>query len=92
MTNARPNRASLPVLEAAICTLQARDASGGLRSELGFCGLSVLRLAARAYALGVYPPSDARMLCQVVLSLAAALPVNPDDRREPRREPREAQA
>lgn len=84
MTSKPPVRTMLPVLEAAICTLQARDASGGLRSELGLCGLSVLRLAARAYALGLYPPSEARLLCQTVLRLAEALPANPDDRCEPR--------
>jgi len=84
MTNARPTRASLPVLEAAISTLRARRERGDLRAEIEVAGLAVLHLAARAYALGLYPPSDARMLCQLVLGLAEALPSCSDDRREVR--------
>lgn len=85
MTNAHPNRDSFIVLEAAIAQMRARHEQGDLRDELAVTGLSVLRLASRAYARGLYPPSEARLLCQGLLALAEALPVNPDDRREPRK-------
>lgn len=84
MSNARPTRASLLVLDAAIAQMRGRHEQGDLRDELAVTGLSVLRLASRAYARGLYPPSEARLLCQGLLALAEALPANPDDRREPR--------
>ncbi|KQU31080.1 hypothetical protein ASG63_16405 [Methylobacterium sp. Leaf94] len=84
MSNAHPSRAPLIVLEAAIAQMRARHEQGDLRDELAVTGLSVLRLASRAYARGAFPPSEARHLCQGLLALAEALPANPDDRREPR--------
>lgn len=84
MSNALYKRATLPVIDAAICTLRARNENGGMRSEIAFSGLSLLHQANRAYSLGLFPSEEARMLSQLVLSLAAALPANADDRREAR--------
>ncbi|OHV16618.1 hypothetical protein BK022_10870 [Methylorubrum extorquens] len=84
MTTSPPKRARLPVLDAALTTVRGRDMRGLVRPELSVCAVSILQLAARGYALGLYSPSDARLLCQAVTGLAEVLPSNPDDRREPR--------
>ncbi|KQO91637.1 protein of unknown function [Methylorubrum extorquens] len=86
MTAQRPTRARLPVLDAALSQVRGRDSSGLVRPELATCAVAILQLGARAYALGLYAPSDARLLCQAVTRLAEALPANPDDRRQPREE------
>lgn len=84
MSDARPNRAFLPALEASINVMRAKRERGDLRSEILVSGLSVLNLAKRAYALGVFEPHKARMLAELVEQLADALPASPDDRREVR--------
>lgn len=84
MTSQRPKRAFLPVLDAALTTVRGRDRDGLVRPELATCAVAILQLGARAYALGLYAPSEARLLSQAVTRLAEALPANPDDRREPR--------
>ncbi|MBI1689494.1 hypothetical protein [Methylorubrum sp. DB1722] len=86
MTDTRPKRAVLPVLDAALSQVRGRDEDGLLRPELANCAVAILQLGARAYALGLYAPSDARLLSQAVTRLAEALPANPDDRRQPREE------
>lgn len=84
MTSQRPTRAFLPVLDAALAEVRGRDERGLVRPELATCAVAILQLGARAYALGLYAPSDARLLGQAVTRLAEALPANPDDRRTPR--------
>lgn len=84
MTDQHPKRAFLPVLDAALSHVRGRDEDGLVRPELASCAVAILQLCARAYALGLYAPSDARLLCQSVTRLAEALPANPDDRRAPR--------
>ncbi|OHV14710.1 hypothetical protein BK022_24465 [Methylorubrum extorquens] len=84
MTAQRPTRAFLPVLDAALSTVRGRDMRGLVRPELSVCAVSILQLAARGYALGLYAPSDVRLLCQAVTRLVEVLPANPDDRREAR--------
>ena len=84
MTVQPPKRAHLPVLDAALSHVRGRDVRGLVRPELATCAVAILQLGARAYALGLYAPSDARLLSQAVTRLAEALPSNPDDRREPR--------
>lgn len=84
MTDAHPARARLLVIDVAIATIQGRDVQGLVRPDVAERSLAILRYGARAYALGLLPSSDARMLCQSVTRLAEALPPNPDDRREVR--------
>ncbi|ARO54034.1 hypothetical protein B2G69_07665 [Methylorubrum zatmanii] len=84
MTTSPPKRARLPVLDAALSQVRGRDMRGLVRPELAICAVSILQLAARGYALGLYAPSDVRLLCQAVTRLVETLPACPDDRREPR--------
>ncbi|BAU90593.1 MULTISPECIES: hypothetical protein [Methylobacteriaceae] len=86
MTSQHPKRARLPVLDAALSQVRGRDEDGLVRPELADCAVAIRQLGPRAYALGLFAPSGARLLGQTVVRLAEALPANPDDRRAPREE------